>query len=184
MRRLVSGIVLVVGSIIVVASLGCGGGLSESEVEKTVDRAVVESTEHIARTVKKNLDEEFSAMISDAIERNKEVRNEIESKLAHTETAIMELNEATVADIAEITTMKFAQHITAICTSDYKVSTLSIALGTVHDYLAGGESTLDEVVELLNEGLPIHDIDFYGQWSGVCGITPEGHWYLQPIPAQ
>ena len=181
MRRLESGIVL---AIIVAASLGCGGGLSESEVEKIVDRAVAEANEDIAREVESGLVKDFDAMISDAIERNEELRSSIESDLAQTQTAIMEINDEAIAKIAEITTMKAAQYVTAICTSDYKVVTLSIALGTLLDYSAGGESTLDEVAGVLTEGLPIDDRDFYGQYSRVCGITSEGNWYLQPIPAQ
>ena len=40
MRRLVIGIVLVIGSVIVAATLGCSGGLGEGEVEKIVDGRV------------------------------------------------------------------------------------------------------------------------------------------------
>ena len=174
---------LVLGLLFVVA-LGCGGGLSESEVEKIVDRAVADSKEGIVSDVTMSIAEDFSAVISDATKRNAELRSSIESDLAQTQTAIMELNDETTAKIAEITTMKVTQYVTAICTSDYKVVTLSIALGTLLDYLAGGESTLDEVAGVLTEGVPIDDRDFYGQYSRVCGITPEGNWYLQPIPAQ
>ena len=184
MRRLVSGIVLVAGAVIVAVSLGCGGGLSESEVKTIVDRAVAESKQDIASEVERGLVEDISTAFSDAIKRNEELRSSIESDLAQTQTAIMDLNDKTTAQIAEITTTKFTQQVTAICTSDYKVVTLSIALGTLLDYSAGGESTLEEVANVMNEGVPINDRDFYGQYSRVCGITPEGNWYLQPTPAQ
>lgn len=160
------------------AALGCGGGLSESEVKKIVDRAVAESKQDIASEVERGLVEDIGTAFSDAIKRNEELRSSIESDLAQTQTAIMELNDETTAQIAEITTMKFTQHVAAICNSDYKVVTLSIALGTLLDYSAGGESTLHEVANVMNEGVPIDDRDFYGQYSGVCGIDADGNWYL------
>ena len=154
------------------------------EAAKAADRAIAKAKIDMVGEVKRGLAEDFDAMISDAIKRQEELRNSIASDLAQTQTAIMELNDETTAEITKITTLKFTQHIDAICASDSKVVVYSVALATLHDYLAGGESTLDEVAEVMNEGLPINDRDVYGQYSRVCGITPEGNWYLQSFVTQ
>ena len=60
MRRLVSGIVL---AIIVAASLGCGSGLSESEVEQIAYRAVLDAKEVIVKDLTQNITEDFGTVI-------------------------------------------------------------------------------------------------------------------------
>ena len=102
------------------------------------------------------------------------------NSLNHLKSVLEETKEAIQSARADALT----QHVTAICASDYRVVTLSVGLATLFDYLAGGESTLEEVAQVLTDGVPIDDRDFYAQQSRICGISAEGNWYLQPMPAQ
>ncbi len=87
------------------------------------------------------------------------------------ESLLEENKETTQSDM----TSALGQYVYSICVSDYKTVTLSVALGTMLDYLAGGESTLEEVEQVLVEGVPIDDDrGYYALQSRVCGITTEG----------
>ena len=177
MGWLISGIAFVV---LLTASLGCGGGLSEREVKQIADQTVA-GIQADYRAEIKHGDEANIEAVKALLLEDRALRQESDAdSLNRLKSVLEETKGAIMSERAD----DLAQHITAICTSDYKVVTLSIALGTLLDYSAGGESTLDEVAGVLTQGVPLADRDFYGQYSRVCGITPEGHWHLQPLPTQ
>ena len=177
MFRLASGMVLVA---VVVATLGCGGGLSEAEVREIV----AETTTAIQvdyRTEIKRGDDTTHDVIKGMILEERAHRQEGDTEfLKDFESLLEETKETTQSDMASA----LRQYVYSICVSDYKTVALSVALGTMLDYLAGGESTLEEVEQVLIEGVPIDDREFYALQSRVCGITTEGNWHLQPISVQ
>ena len=177
MLRLVSGMVLVA---VVVATLGCGGGLSEAEVREIVaETTAAIQTDY--RTEIKRGDDTSREVITGMILEERAHRQEGDTEfLKDLESLLKETKEATQSDTADA----LRQHVYSICVSDYKTVALSVALGTMLDYLAGGESTLEEVEQVLIEGVPIDDREFYALQSRVCGITTEGNWHLQPISVQ
>ena len=65
-----------------------------------------------------------------------------------------------------------------ICTTEYTVLSLGAATKVLHDHLAGGPSTLEDVTRLLEWGL---GRDYYFEGSTVCGRTDDGKAYLKPI---
>ena len=177
MYRLVGGIVL---AVVVAASLGCGGGLSEAEVREIVAESA-RATQADFRTEIKRGDDIAREVITGAILDDRALRQERDSEfLKDFESLLEENKETTQSDM----TSALGQYVYSICVSDYKTVALSVALGTMLDYLAGGESTLEEVEQVLVEGVPIDDRGYYALQSRVCGITTEGDWHLQPIPVQ
>ena len=158
----------------------CGGGVSETEVKKIVDEAVVTVQVDYRAEIKRGDNANIEAVKRMLLE-DRALRQEYDAdNLKDLEGLLEETKEA----IQSGTANALRQHVYATCVSDYKTVALSVALGTMLDYLAGGESTLEEVTQVLTEGVPIDDRDFYAQQSRVCGITTEGKWHLQPIPAQ
>ena len=183
MRRLVSGIVL---AVIVVASLGCGG-VSETEVKKIVDEAVVAAQADYRAEIKRgddaNYEEERAVRQEEVLGWLEKSKEEIEGWLEETSVDIEEMLQEDWALRLEERALRH-QHVDAICMLDYRVFTLSVALEALILYLAGGELTLEEIADVFIEGVPIDDWDFSWQHNRLCGLTPEGHLYLLPIPAQ
>ena len=174
-----------VGLIAVLA--GCGGGLSEKEVREIVveSSAAIQADyrAEIKRGDDANYEEERAVRqeeIEGWLEKSKE---EIEGWLEETSVDIEEMLQEDWTLRLEERELRH-QHVEAICFSEYRVFTLSVALEALILYLAGGELTLEEIADVFIEGVPIDDWDFSWQHSRLCGISPEGNWYLLPIPAQ
>ena len=83
-------------------------------------------------------DERYAAETQEFKTFAQDLSSGIQSDLARTQADIIELNETTAGEIAELTLPKFEQHVDSICASDYATLTLSVALSTLHDHLSGG----------------------------------------------
>ena len=184
MCRLVRGVVL---AVIVVASLGCGGGLSEKEVREIVVESSVAIQADYRAEIKRgddaNYEEERAVRQEEVLGWLEESKEEIEGWLEETSVEIEEMLQEDWALRLEERALRH-QHVDAICMLDYKVVTLSVALEALILYLAGGELTLEEIADVFIEGVPIDEWDFSWQHNSVCGLTPEGHLYLLPIATQ
>ena len=183
MCRLASGLVL---AVIVVASLGCGGGLSEKEVREIV----VETTAAIQADYRAEInrgDDATHEAVKRMLQEDRAVREEEATDFLKRldslyEEANQELRETVVETIQTADVENFQLHVDAICMLDYKVVTLSVALEALILYLAGGNLTLEEIADVFIEGVPIDGWDFSWQHNRLCGISAEGRLYLLPIP--
>ena len=185
MCRLASGLVL---AVIVVASLGCGGGLSESEKENIKGMLLEE------RDLRQQRDADY---VKDLTQRDADFLKDLEGMLLE-ERALRQEEDADFLkdverqldeDLEDILRAfqnsdmeSFHQHVEAICMLDYMIVTLSVALEALILYLAGGELTLEEIADVFIEGVPIDGWDFSWQHNRLCGISAEGRLYLLPIP--
>ena len=66
----------------------------------------------------------------------------------------------------------------AICSAEYAALSLRVATRVLHDHLAGGPSTLEDVAKRFEGGLIL---DHYFEGSTICGRTDDGKTYLKPI---
>ena len=76
--------------------------------------------------------------------------------------------------------------ITAVCSTDYKTSSLYTATVYLLDsitkddvFIAGGDTTMADVAGVIH-GVEIDDA--YGELSKVCDVDNEGIWYLRTLP--
>ena len=159
--------VVTVGFIIVLT--GCLGP-SRAEVDGIVAKEIARSEERVIKEMRAERHRKLLDLTGKIDKAQEETRQYRESD-AQTKQA--------VADSARAL-------ITAVCSTDYKTSSLYAATVYLLDsiarddvFIVGVDATMDDVAGVIN-GIEIDDE--YGELSKVCDVDHQGIWHLRTLP--